>query len=122
MSKVPTPVTAATEYLAAIKAEKEIKERKAQAAEALRIAYARRGVHTVLTGGHKVTVVPVTKTSVDVDTLFDVVDERTFQRVTKVTIDLRAWHKAVDLGLVDLSVIDKVVTESVSDRIEVDPV
>lgn len=116
----PTPRTAAAEYLKAVEAEKAVKAAKAQAAEALRAAYAKAGVDTIVVDDHKVALVPVTTTTVDVDTLFDVADEATFQTVTKVAVDLKKWHAAVKVGLIDPTLADKVVTEKVADRIEVD--
>ena len=115
-----TPRSAAAEYLALVEAEKTLKAQKAQAAEALRAAYAKAGVDTIVVDDHKVALVPVTTTSVDVDTLSDVAPDDLFARVTKVSVDLKKWHAAIKVGLVDPTLADKVVTEKYGDRIEVD--
>jgi hypothetical protein len=56
------------------------------------------------------TLVEPVSTNVDIDLLRDLVSRSTFDRVTKQSVDMTAFHASVSSGDISMEVVNKVVT------------
>lgn len=69
--------------------------------------------------GHRVTITQTGTRSFDVDALAGLVDETTFDAVTKISVDTKAFDGCVMLGDITPDVVEQVVTVNPSVRVTV---
>lgn len=121
--------TAVKEYLAARAAAEAAAEAKATAEQVLKEAFAKAGVTSGIdqAEGVKVAVVQGERPNYDADLLArlsddGVIDMDTYIAITKVTVDGKAFKAAVEIGVLDRAIAEKVTTMTPYEQIRVSKV
>lgn len=117
-------VTATSEYLAARAAAEAAAAVLAAAESTLKETFARSGVTSAIVDDTKVSVVSGERAAYDAEILGDlflddVIDAATFAKVTKTAIDGRKFKAAVEVGIIEPAVADKVTKVTAYEQVRV---
>jgi hypothetical protein len=111
--------TATKAYLEARKALEIAEAIKKQAEAEMKKALAQDGVDFAIVDGVKVTVVQGERPNYNAETLRALVDEATFEAVTKTAVDGSKMKSAVNVGMVTAEVAEAVTTVTYYDQVRV---
>lgn len=111
--------TATKAYLEARKAYEQAEAIKKQAEAEMKKALAEAGVDFAIVDGVKVTIVQGERPNYNADTLRALVDEATFEAVTKTAVDGSKMKSAIQVGMVAPEVAEAVTTVTYYDQVRV---
>ena len=90
-----------------------------EAEKALKQTFTEVGINEATANGTKVVVVEAKRAKYDTATLSDIVDEATFNQVTKTEIDGTKFKAALAIGVISDAVADKVTTFTAYEQVRV---
>lgn len=111
--------TATKAYLEARKAFEQAELIKKQAEAEMKKALAEAGVEFAIVDGVKVTVVQGERPNYDAEALRALVDEATFETVTKTAVDGSKMKSAIKVGMVTAEVAEAITTVTYYDQVRV---
>lgn len=111
--------TATKAYLEARKAFEIAEAIKKQAEAEMKQALAREGAEFAIVDGTKVSVVQGERPNYDADALRALVDEATFEAVTKTAVDGSKMKSAIKVGMVTSEVAEAVTTVTLYEQVRV---
>lgn len=111
--------TATKAYLEARKAFEIAETIKKQAEAEMKKALAEAGMEFAIVDGMKVTVVQGERPNYNAETLRALVDEATFEAVTKTAVDGSKMKSAVNVGMVTAEVAEAITTVTYYDQVRV---
>lgn len=103
---------AAEAYLAALSAKEKAEQACEAAREILLSVFAEEGIKEQECGELRIAVSPRARRSFAVEKLRKVVSPALFRRLTKSSVDTKAWDSALEKGEIPAKVIKAVVTET----------
>lgn len=120
MSIITQAVNEATSvYLATRAVAEAAKQAMEEAERILKETFNEVGINEFVTDGTKVVLVEAKRAKYDTATLSDIVDEATFNQVTKTEIDGTKFKAAIALGVITDEVADKVTTYTAYEQVRV---
>lgn len=111
--------TATKAYLEARKAYEKAEAIKKQAEAEMKKALAEAGMDFAIVDGVKVTIVQGERPNYDTEALRALVDEATFEAVTKTAVDGSKMKSAIKVGMVTSEVAEAVTTVTYYDQVRV---
>lgn len=111
--------TATKAYLEARKAFEQAEAIKKQAEAEMKKALAEAGMDFAIVDGVKVTIVQGERPNYDMEALRALVDEATFEAVTKTAVDGSKMKSAIKVGMVTSEVAEAVTTVTYYDQVRV---
>lgn len=110
---------AGKQYLAALEAQRSAEKAVELAKELLQQSMSTEGTNEVTVEGKRIQAVEAIRRNFHADILEGLVTASVFREVTKVSVEPKAFDKALKNGLIDLSIEEQVMTPTPYTRIVV---